>query len=213
MWRFRALGRVALDVSNWLLPLAAINLVWCVLSLTVIMMPPATAALFEVAYQARKGHGPSMQSFLESIRRWLLRAWLWGAGCLLTGVVAVVALSFYGAQQTSFGAILLVIAACVAVLIIGVQFYFWPYMLAQDEPHIRRALRNAAFTLFADPLNALLYGGIALALLAAGAVLIVPMVLIAPITVAFLAVYSLREWLDHHRLLEALSDDDPASQG
>lgn len=213
MWRFRALGRVALDVSNWLLPLAAINLVWCVLSLTVIMMPPATAALFDVADQARKGHGPSMQYFLESIRRWLLRAWLWGAVCFLTGILAVVALSFYGAQLTSLGVILLVIAACVTVLIVSVQFYFWPYMLAQDEPHIRRALRNAAFTLFADPLNALLYGGIALALLAAGAVLIVPMVLIAPIAIAFLAVYSLREWLDHHYLLEELSGEDPAEQG
>jgi uncharacterized membrane protein YesL len=206
MWRFRALKRVVLDVSNWLLPLAAINLIWCLLSLTIILLPPATAALFDVADQARQGHGPSVQYYLGSAKRWLVRAWAWGVGCAAAILISGVALSFYGAQHSFAGTLFLFICAAVAAFVAGVQFYFWPYLLVQDAPLMRRALRNAAFTLLADPLQALLYGGLALALLVFGAALIVPMVLISPVVTAFLAVYSLREWLEHHGVGAAETD-------
>ncbi len=55
MWRFRGIIRTFSDVYYWLIPLVMINLAWLVLSLTVILWPPATAALYTATWQPRSG--------------------------------------------------------------------------------------------------------------------------------------------------------------
>lgn len=197
MWRLSALRQAVIDVYNWLLPLVTINILWFLLSLTVVLLPPATAALYEVAYQAKKGHGPGVQSFLAAVRHWLLWSWLWGVGCTFVGVIAAVALRFYSAQQSD---VLLIITGAMLIFVGCIQFYFWPYVMAQETPHLPRAIRNAAFTVLADPLLTLVYGGITLLLLVISVVLVAPMVLITPIMVAFLGVYSLLDWLDYYHV-------------
>ena len=201
MWRFNSLHRVALDVYNWLLPLVTINILWFLLSLTVVLMPPATAALYEIAYLAKKGHDPDIQAFLAAIRRWLLKSWLWGAGYLLLVVLVWVALQFYTAQQNPIGNLLLTVTGAILIFISLVEFYHWPYMMAQETPHHVWAVRNAAFTVLADPLMPLIYGGITLLLFLVSVVLIAPMVLITPTVAVFLGVYSVLDWLEHHSLL------------
>ncbi len=201
MWRFNAVQQVAIDIYNWLLPLVTINILWFLLSLTVVLMPPATAALYEIAYLAKKGHDPDIRTFLAAIRRWLLKSWLWGAGCLLLVVLAGVALQFYSAQQNPIGNLLLTVTGAILIFIALIEFYHWPYMMAQETPHLVSAVRNAALTVLADPLMPLIYGSIVLLLFVFSVVLIAPIALITPTVVVFLGVYSLLDWLEHHSLL------------
>jgi hypothetical protein len=201
MWRFNALRQVAVDVYNWLLPLAAINILWFLLSLTIVLFPPATAALYEIAYLAKKGHGPGVQAFLEAIRRWLLKSWLWAIVSLLLLFVGVLALWFYSSLQHPIGSPLFIVVSALLLFGAAVQFYVWPFLMAQEKAYLRQAVRNAAFTVLADPLLAFIYVSISLALVIVSVLVVAPMALLTPVMVAFLGMYSLLDWLEHHRLI------------
>ena len=200
IWRYEALRRVVVDVYTWLVPLVVINILWFLMSLTIILMPPATAALYEVAFLATQGHCPEVQGFLAAIRRWLLKSWLWGAATLFLALVSVVALRFYGAPQTALEAFAFVISGAFVIFMWLVQFYFWPYVFLQERPQMLLAVRNAVLTVLADPLLLLVNAGAALLLLVVSVLLIAPAAVITPVAIAFLGNYSLRDWLNHHGL-------------
>jgi uncharacterized membrane protein YesL len=198
---FKPIQHALIDVYNWLLPLVTINILWFVLSLTVVLLPPATAALYGTAFQANRGEEPSVRGFLNATRHWLTKSWIWGVITLLLTIASIVAIEFYSFQQTDIGNILVVVNTLLIVFIGLVQFYFWPYMLQQDHPQIRAAFRNAAFTVLGDPLFVLFNVSITLVLLGVSILLIAPIAIITPITIAFLGVYSLQAWLELRDLL------------
>jgi hypothetical protein len=206
--RYLAVLRVLSDVYNWLIPLVTINILWFVLSLTVILMPPATAALYDTAYRALRGEGPQVREYLGAVRRWLLPAWIWGALTVFFLALTLVALSFYGEMVGGLGAALYFLAAGIALFFMLTQFYFWPYMLLMEKPSIRLALRNAALTVLGDPLYTLWNAAISALLLAVGVILVMPVAVIVPVFIAFLGTYGLRAWLYFRGLLPAQQTAD-----
>ena len=107
--RLNALQRTVWDVYNWLVPLVAINLIWTGLSMTLILLPAATLALYDIAYLAHRGHGPEVKQYLAAIRQRLLAGSLWGVALLGFGIVATVAVFFYSSQGNSLSQIPLVL--------------------------------------------------------------------------------------------------------
>jgi hypothetical protein len=202
MWRFNAVQEAAIEVYNSLLPLVAINMLWFLLSITIVLMPPATAALYQIAYLSKKGHSPNVPEYLRAIKRWLLKSWLWGVGNLLLIVAGVAAFRFYSGIANSIGNLLLIATTAILVFVGLVQFYFWPYMVVQEKPYIGRAIQNAAFTILADPIQAFVYCGITLFLIIASVLLIAPIAVITPTIVTYLGVFSLLDWIKHHGLLD-----------
>jgi len=207
LWRFRALARTFLDVYNWLVALAAINIIWLLCGLSIVLLPPATAALYDVAYHARRGEGPTVLNYLRAMHTWFVMSWKWGGMTAVLVVVAIVALRFYSALPGAVGQLLYLATGLILFVIILVQFYFWPYMVIQDNPGIFRAIRNATLTVLGDPLSAIFYSGLALALGFVSVLLIVPFVIITPVLIVFLGVYPLYDWLSHHHLIETVNDD------
>jgi Protein of unknown function, DUF624 len=200
--RLNALKRTLLDVHNWLLVLVAINILWTIMSLTILLLPPATAALYEVAYRAYRGHGPTIPDYLAGVRHWLFKSWIWGIALGVFGSLAIFALRFYQAQAGTLGFFLSILMAMLIMLMAAVQFYFWAYMVIQDQPSLIGNTRNALFTVLGDPLLILLNGGAATVFGIISLLLIVPFVLIAPVSIAFLSVYSLVDWLDNRGILQ-----------
>jgi uncharacterized membrane protein YesL len=197
-----ALERAFRDCYSALLTLAAINALWFLMSLTVVLMAPATAALYRVAADADRGRGPYLRAYTSAVRQLLLPGWLWGIATALLAVIGITAISFYSVQPPPYSAVLTIISLAILIVAAGAQFYFWPYMVLQDRPSIRRALRNALFTVLADP-RLFLPAGVGLVLLAASCILIVPMVTLTPSLLAFLGTYTLRDWLEKHQLFSA----------
>lgn len=193
--RLRPLLLIAVDVQDWLYPAMLINLLWFVLSCTVVLMPPATAALHEVAYGMYRNQAPSARAFLAGMRRWLARAWGWGAANLLLLGAVIIGGQVYG----GFVAAVLVMVAALAWI---AQFYFWAYTVIDPGASALRCLRNAVFTLLASPVVLVLYGIPLLIVGIPALVLIAPVMLILPLLVAMLSVYSLVHWLAHHGLLD-----------
>lgn len=209
MWWLKALQRSLSDVYNWLVPLFVINVLWFVLSLTVIGFPGATAGLFEVARQVEKGYSPAISEYLQAVRRWLVRAWAWGAALLATVGIAVVGVPFYAGQQGLLWTVLLFLSVAIVFVLVAALFYFWPYMLIMETPRVYYAFRNALYTVLAAPLYALLYVGLSIVLLVSfGGLSLLLLAVIAAVILAFLSTYSLRAWLVHKGLLPA--DSNPA---
>jgi len=197
-------GVVALvtkDVYNWLLPLVTINILWFLLSLTVILMPPATVALYDVAYEAKRGRSPEIRLYLHSVRRWLLPGWIWALLNTGLALIALFAFSFYGTQP-GVAQIALVICIAYTAVILLAQYYFWPYVMLQVQVSLRTAARNALFTLLGDAPLVLFYGLLSFFLLATSALLLIPLVILAPVVVAFLSVYSLLDWVERRKLIQ-----------
>src|SRR5688572_19556656 len=89
------IGRLFSDVYNWLVPLTAINILWFLMSLTIILLPPATAGLFHVAYLVTRGEGPSVSEYFAGVLRWFWYSWLWGLTVVVFMGVAAFGLTFY----------------------------------------------------------------------------------------------------------------------
>jgi hypothetical protein len=202
MWRFHAVSRAIGDVFAYLLQCVMINLVWAAMSLTIILMPAATAALFEVARLAEAGERPALAEFFTAFWGWLIKGWIWGAAVVLWLSGSLTALGFYASQSDDVASILLGISVVVAFILWATLFYFWSYMALERDPSIWRSFRNAFLTTLADPVHALVTAGFALLLIIVGALFIVPVVLLVPVLVAFISVYSLKAWLIHHDVLK-----------
>ena len=195
--------RVTTDIYNWLLPLLVINILWTLLSLTFVLLPPATVALYEIAYLASTGEGPRVARYVIAVRRWVLKSWLWGAVLTFVLVASFIAVNLYASLESALGLMLTVITMVIIVFGWMIQFYFWPYVVLQTKVDFRQAAHNATFTILGDPLWAFFNAGLALVVLIVGIIFIAPLIFIVPVFMAFLGVYSLRAWLLHHDLLDA----------
>jgi uncharacterized membrane protein YesL len=210
---FVPLLRSLYDWYNWLVPLTIINALWFFLSLTLVAFPAATGALFKIALDVEQGHNPDVREFLQYTRQWLVKGWVWGASVLLLLALTLTALSFYAAQAGLIWSILLVISVFLAAWGWATLFYFWPYLLLQEQPMMSRALRNAALTVLAAPGRTLVYGGLSALLIALSILFILPLPVFTPILVALLIAYSLKGWLVRHRLLNAPASDGSEEDG
>lgn len=202
LWRFRPLKQVALDIQDWLMMLAAVNILWFMLSLTVILLPPATLALYDVAYAAYRGRYPTPRLFLSSVLERLFVGWGWGIVNSFVLLFAITTARYYYALATPTADFFRGVVIFVTVAFFALQFYFLPYLAMQEKPTIYQAARNALFTTFADPFLLLLNGGIAFIILVPAVVIVAPLILIVPIAIALLATYSLLGWLTHHGLID-----------
>ena len=187
-------ARTLRDAWDALVALAALNLLWFALSLTVVLLPPATVAMFEATHELARGRQVDAPEYLGSIRRHFARAWAWGA--LNAAVVALLAVNlvFYDRPETWAAAIRgLFVLATLAWLVS--QLMVWPYVFEQEEPSLRRAMRNALLTVFGAPLFSIVLAVIAGTVLVASAILLVPLALF---TTAFLCL------LGNHAVLDRL---------
>ncbi|MBN1286943.1 MAG: DUF624 domain-containing protein [Anaerolineae bacterium] len=200
-WRFQAIVRTAVDVYFWLIPLVVINLLWLFLSITIVLLPPATAALYTIAYEASRSQEPDFRTFFGAMKHWFFKSWIWAIGMAFGVVVMGVAFIFYTAQDSPVAIFLSGMILVMAVLFGAMQFYFWPYMVMIEKPGFRQVIRNAALTPLADPIYALVNIGLTVILWIISLAFVAPLAFITPVFVAFLGVYSLRGWLEHQGFL------------
>jgi len=175
-------ARTVRDAWDALVSLAALNFIWFALSLTVVLLPPATVAMFEATNQLARGRQVEAVEYLGAVRRQFLRSWAWA---LLNAVVIgllVVSVVFYDRPEPWAAAVRsLFLLATFAWLV--AQLMVWPYVFEQDEPSLRRAIRNALLTVLGAPVFSIMIGAIVAAVLVVSAVLLVP---VAFMTTAFL---------------------------
>jgi uncharacterized membrane protein YesL len=202
LWRLRPLQLATIDLLDWLFPWVAVNLLWLLASLTLVLLPPATAALFDLAQAAYRNQRPTPRRFLAGLRRWFGLSWRWAApnGLLLGGL-------FLLGRAVAPAEIPLALVGVLAAAVVLGQFFFWPYMVLQDEPKLLRALRNSVFTALGDLPYFALYLAITFFILIPSVVVIAPLLLITPVLLSLLTTYGLAAWLERQGLLTGETRD------
>jgi len=182
------------DAWDALVALAPLNLAWLGLSLTVVLLPPATAALFESMHELAGGSTPGITDFLAAVRRRFVVAWLWA-------VWAVGGLALLGStvrldpDPSSPAAWLSAAIAVFGILFIVSLLYVWPFFLLQREGGIVRATRNSILAVLAAPLFALSIAVLLALLFVAGTMLILPLAVAVPGIVGLVASHAVRNRL------------------
>lgn len=202
-WRFKPVQWLITDFMDWLFPFCTVNLLWVVLSLTLILFPPATASLFEVSYRAYRGQAPTSAAFIKGIRRWLIPAWKWASPNLLL-IAAAVMLSRSLPDNTLISALI----AGVVGLILLAQIYVWPFVMLQEKPRLWQAVRNSLFTVLGDPLLTGMNLVFTAIVLLPSILVIAPILFIIPVVLSLVYTYSLVAWLNHHHILSGSVRDN-----
>ncbi|MBZ0294250.1 MAG: DUF624 domain-containing protein, partial [Anaerolineae bacterium] len=115
----------AVDLYDWLFPFIAINVLWFVCSLTVILLPPASAALFEIAQRAYDNDMPTPRTFFSAMRRWWWRSWLWAGFNLVLVAAVAFSFQFYRTQlPAGIGDAAAAFIALIVILLVVGQLFF-----------------------------------------------------------------------------------------
>jgi uncharacterized membrane protein YesL len=170
----RAVSRAIRDGWDALFVVGALNLAWLGLSVTVILLPPATVALFESMDELASGRTPGLREYFGFVRRRFIRAWLWAIWALAGITVASVNVRYW--NDTGGSLVWLSAASAVIGVLFGVSvLYVWPFVFRQTEGGLGRAIRNSILAVLAAPLFALTLAVTIVALAAMSAVLILPL--------------------------------------
>jgi len=164
------------DIWEELLPLAVVNLVWLLawaaplsggsllasipalaimlIVLGVLVFAVATAGVYYVTYRVAHAKTFHFSDYIEGIRLYWWRAILWILGNALVTVILAANVLFYARVQTSWSAIVAGLFMALFIVWVAVQIYFWPLMLAQEQPRLLLAWRNAFYLILANPFYA-----------------------------------------------------------
>lgn len=191
----RVLRRTVRDAWDALVLLVVLNLAWVALAFSVVLLPPATAALFDVTHELARGRTPGLIDFARALRRHFWRAWGWAVLNVLAGAIVIVNLVFYGQFGDLWALAMQGFFVLVGIFWFISQLYVWPFILEQDAPDLRRALRNGGLTVLAAP------GFSLVLLLLIGAVLVVSYLLLLPLVALTTGFFCL---LANHAVLDRL---------
>ena len=150
-----ALALTGRALRNWydaLIMMVMLNLVWFALSLSIILLPPATAAMYEITSELAHGRSQGFGEFAAALRQYFVKSWLWALLNILVAAVVWSNLVFYGQWHTVPAQIMQGVVLALTIFWVTIQFYFWPYMTEMTDHRITQALRNAFLTTLAAPL-------------------------------------------------------------
>lgn len=128
------------------------NLAFIVLSLPLITIPAALAALFTVSHYAQtEPRGADMDLFWETYRTHIWKALPWGLAMAFFGYVVASNLINYAAYSTLLFQILRVGWILGAIVWIGLLLYTWPLYVEMEHPDVWGASRNAIVMVLRNP--------------------------------------------------------------
>lgn len=186
----RSLG----DAWDALIAVGAINLIWLGLALTIVLLPAATAALFESMHELAAGRSPGIRDYLGFVRRRFFIGWVWAAWA--AAVITIVGANIGFHADPAGGPSWLSAVFVVLGVLLGVSLlYVWPFVFLQPDASIVRAIRNSLLLVLAAPLFALSLAGLTVLLLAVSAVLVLPLAVVAPSLVCLIASHAVTDRL------------------
>ena len=189
-----AVRRAIRDGWDAMLVVGALNLAWLGLSVTVVLLPPATVALFESMDELASGRVPGLREYFTFVRRRFVRAWLWALWAVAGIMIAWINVRYW--NDTGGSLVWLSAAFVVIGVLFGVSLlYVWPFMFRQTEGGLVRAIRNSILAVLASPLFALTLAVAIVVLAAASAILILPLAVFLTALLGLIATHAVTDRL------------------
>lgn len=120
-----------------------LNILWVVLQVPLVTGPAATAVLYAIARKIYDDEVWELQELWPLLRTFFWPAWRWALPNLLLGGALV--WNFYAFQEAQGSVWLALRLAWGALLLLWfmLNFFFWPFWLAQEEKSLRLAYANS----------------------------------------------------------------------
>lgn len=175
---------------------AVVQLLWYASLLTVVAGPPATVALFTVGRRLAHGEVTDVGDFLAALRRYAGAGWRWALvnGTVLSFLWADVVLTGrfvpapYDRPFQSFYVSLFAIWCLLQIFVLA-------FLVEQETPSVRHALRNAVLLVGRHPGFAAAVWLLTVALLAAGTLLFLAIAVVGGVLVGAIGAHAVRDRL------------------
>lgn len=190
------IGETARDWYYTMLGLVSINALWFILSLTIILLPPATAGMYAATNSVAHGTGQRFGDFWDGARRSLWLSLRWAVANVVVAAVLWSNILFYSSLAGSAAFVVRALVGLLALVWLATQFYVWPFLLEQEDKHLRVALKNALFLSLASPLYTLIL------LITVALLIVFSLVTVLPLVIFLMSFVSL---LGNRAVLERLT--------
>ncbi len=179
-----------------LIVLFVINLAILLLSLTVVLLPPAIAALYYFTGELAHGRGNGISDYFGAMRQYFIASWRWGLLNVIVVGLLMVNVNFYRRWDASWAFVLQVFFYALAFYWTLLQLYVLPFLFELKDFSLRMALRNAFFTAMASPLFSLIML-LSILIIAANAILLFPLILVTIPLMAAIGSFAIRNRVEH----------------
>lgn len=140
------------DWWNSMVGLAVANIVWLVAAVTIFLLPPATAGMYYITHSLAKGMGQRSEDFIEGARKYLWISYRWFLINVVVAFVIYTNFTFYlnHTNETVF-LVGFTFTGALTLVWISMQFYTWPFLMAQEDKRLTLALKNALLLTLGAP--------------------------------------------------------------
>jgi uncharacterized membrane protein YesL len=197
---------IRLSISDFLddiLWLILFNILLCLAAVTVVALPLVSAGLAWVTAEIGEGKVIGWRTFVAGVRRYWKPAYIWGLMNLVVGGLVAANLFFYLGQEVSWGTIPLMLFAAVGLWWMGMQFYFFPFLVHQETPSIKTAYRNSLVLMLSQPALSTSMFVLVMILTAISYFLVFPL---------FLLLFTLISVLSNRAVIETVKSQEEAEQ-
>lgn len=144
-----------MPVWDAITPFVTLNLLWIAVSLPLVTMIPATAALLYAMNRHAHGRSTGWSEFFGGLRAWFWRSYLWGGLLLLITVILIANIAFYAQLGQPWAIIPAALAAGLLLAWLVIYLPVFPLLLEQEQPSLKQALRNSVVIAARRPLPTL----------------------------------------------------------
>jgi uncharacterized membrane protein YesL len=134
-----------LDAWDALIPLVGINVIWFLLTILVIPAFPAFGGLYYATNQIAHGKTADIRTFFEGFKEKFWTSWKWGLLNLIVYSLLITNIWFYGHFEGFGFVILQSLFFSVMLIFTCMQIYTYPFLLEQERPSLKIAIRNSFF--------------------------------------------------------------------
>ncbi len=119
-----------------------VNLLWLALSLTVIGIPPALAAMYQMAAHSVERDLVDWRKFITAFRQHFFAAWRWGMLQLVIYGIGGFNFLYYAQAEGGFWVVLRVVWFAVLVGLTVLNIFYWPFYFQEDDRRLKNTYRN-----------------------------------------------------------------------
>ena len=143
-----------LAIRKWwreFLFLLALNFLWLLAQMTIILGPPSTAALYVVTQRVLDGSIVDFGDFGRALKENFGNSWIWGAVQILVYTVLGYNLFSYWGKEGVYFLALRYAWTLLALIWFTINLYYWPLNLAQVDKRFTTTLTNAIKMVLLNP--------------------------------------------------------------
>jgi uncharacterized membrane protein YesL len=151
----RVIARALRNTWDDLFTLCVINVITLALQLTIVLGPPALAAMHFVCHRVSEGNAIKLETYFSALKTHFGVGWRVCAPVVIVAALMIYNLRFYGTFAAQWAAFVQGLWLAGLVFVAAVQFYLLPFWMAQEDKRVRVTLRNSALVAAANPLYTL----------------------------------------------------------